>query len=142
MQIGISKATLIGYLKQILLKKISVNMKLALMTKHIKASMKWCEGFVSTYDGHYHNMMDYPHLDDNCFYLVHVKNYFYMLPEEAVPHFMCQNKNFLLKIMFVSSVTFHRYDKDKMSVSIEKLAAGHLSSTSMPITKEQTCRYT
>ena len=36
-----------------------------------------------------------------------------MLLEEAVPHFTCQNKKFLLKIMFVAAVACPRYDEDK-----------------------------
>ena len=92
MQIGIPKTTLIQYLKQALIKKTSVNMKPALTDRHIEARMKWCEGFVSTCDRYYHDLMEYFHLDEKWFYLGHVKNHFSMLLEEALPHFMCQNK--------------------------------------------------
>ena len=75
--------------------------------------MKWCEGFVSACDRYYHDMMEYVHLNEKWFYLGRVKNYFYMLPEEAVPHFTCQNKKFLLKIIFLAAVARPRYDEAK-----------------------------
>ena len=66
-------------------------MKPALTQEHMEECLKWCESFINE-DGTYKDMMEYINVDNKWFYLGKVKNYFYMLPEEAEPHFTCQNK--------------------------------------------------
>ena len=91
MQIGIPYTTVWRYWKRGQLKKSTVNMKPALTKEHMEERLKWCESFIKEY-GTYKDMVEYIHVDEKWFYLGKVKNYFYMLPEEAEPHFTCQKK--------------------------------------------------
>ena len=68
-------------------------MKPALTKEHMEERLKWCESFIKE-DGTYKDMMEYTHVFEKWFYLGKVKNHFYMLPEEAEPHFTRQKKIF------------------------------------------------
>ena len=83
--------------------KSTVHMKNALTLQHMRDRVEWCESFVGA-SGTYKDMYEYVHIDEKWFYLGQVKKYFYMLPEEAEPHFTCQNKKFLTKVMFICAV--------------------------------------
>ena len=64
----------------------------------------------STYE--FHDNANKVHIDEKWFFITKVKNTYYLLPDEEVPHRSVQSKRFITKVMFLAAVGRPQFNEE------------------------------
>jgi hypothetical protein len=65
-------------------------------------------------DLHYNDFYDSVNVDEKWFFLSKKDLHLYIATDKTVPHRTCQNKDHILKVMFLTAVAWPRYNEDEI----------------------------
>jgi hypothetical protein len=112
---GIPKSTLHEYLSRGLLARSTSTVKPSLTDENIQRRNDYCRGMVEA-DGCFNDVMADVHVDEKWFFVMRVKDKYYLLPDEVdneeLLHRHCSHKNHITKVMFGAAVARPRQNPE------------------------------
>lgn len=112
---GIDKQTLLRYLSRGLIARSTSNVKPRLTPTNVQARKDYCLGHVEA-DGCFNDMLMDVHVDEKWFFVMRVKDKFYLLPDEVdnqdLLHRNCKHKSHIAKVMFGAAVARPRHNPE------------------------------
>jgi AraC-like DNA-binding protein len=114
-ELGMQKSTLHRLFKEGMLRRHSNSLKPYLKEPNKKQRLQFCISMLypSTLanDPKFLEMYNIIHIDEKWFYITRKNRNFYLVPGEIDPHRTVQNKNAIVKVMFLSAVARPRFDE-------------------------------
>jgi len=115
--LGISKTTLLKFIKDGILRRNSNTLKPQLKDSNMKARLKFCLSMLDEtsipHDPQFKSMYNVVHIDEKWFYMTKKTANYYLLADENKPYRSSNNKNYLGKVMFLVVVAKPRFDDEE-----------------------------
>jgi transposase-like protein len=113
--LGIKKSTLHRLFKEGKLRRHSNSLKPYLKEPNKTERLRFCISMLDpstlVNDPKFLEMYNIIHIDEKWFYITRKNRNFYLVPDEIDPHRTVQNKNAIVKVMFLSAVARPRFDE-------------------------------
>jgi hypothetical protein len=87
-------------------------LKPALTDIHKVARVLYSVSKLNPVDLHYHDFYNYVHVDEKWFFVSEKELRLYIATDETVPDRTCQNKDHIMKVMFLTAVARPRFNED------------------------------
>ena len=114
--LGISKTTLLKFIKDGILRRNSNTLKPQLKDSNMKARLKFCLSMLDEtsipHDPQFKSMYNVVHIDEKWFYMTKKTANYYLLVDENKPYRKSNNKNYVGKVMFLVAVARPRFDDE------------------------------
>ncbi|GJN37452.1 hypothetical protein PR202_gb26408 [Eleusine coracana subsp. coracana] len=115
-RLHVSKAKLIRYMRQGLLRRHSSSIKPYLTVVNKKTRLKWCVDMLepgrTPNDERFKGLFDHVFIDEKWFFLTQNSAKYYLLPEKDDPHRTSKSKNYIPCLMFLCVTARPRFHND------------------------------
>jgi hypothetical protein len=98
--------------KEGLSKRVTNSLKPLLTAENMLARVDFCLICIKS-SGYYDDMFNYVHIDEKWFYITHINQKYYLLPDKEPPNHECKSKRFITKVMFMAAVARPSFDYEK-----------------------------
>ncbi|XP_058782995.1 uncharacterized protein LOC131657639 [Vicia villosa] len=123
--LGISKTTLLKFVKDGTLRRNSNELKPHMKDSNMKDRLRFCLSMLEETslprDPEFKSMHNIIHIDEKWFYMTKKSANYYLLENEDEPYCTCKNKNFISKVMFLVAVARPRFDDDDKEIFSGKI---------------------